>query len=101
MDSFLDYAVWLSINDLAKPWLHAVETDGWKTERREKQLEFGLKAVDPSLASTPLAHILRKRPIPRDGSGPWIDLIKTAGNETLLRRLFDQVLTGGFNESAA
>jgi putative heme-binding domain-containing protein len=98
MDSFLDYAVWLSINDLAKPWLHAVETDAWKTEGREKQLEFGLKAIEPSLAGAPLAHVLQKRQIPRDGSGPWIDLIKLAGDNKLLRRLFDQVLTNGFDE---
>jgi putative heme-binding domain-containing protein len=100
MDSFLDYAVWLSINDLAKPWLHAVETDAWKTEGRVKQLEFGLKAVEPSLASGPLAHVLQKRQISRDGSGPWIDLIKVAGDEKLSRRLFDQILTNGFNEAA-
>jgi putative heme-binding domain-containing protein len=101
MDSFLDYAVWLSINDLAKPWLHAIETDAWKSEGREKELEFGLKAVEPSLASAALARVLQKRPISRDGSGPWLDLIKTAGDENLLRRLFDQVLTNGFNETAS
>src|SRR5205823_12132504 len=30
MDTFLDYAAWLSINDLAQPWLVAVKAGEWK-----------------------------------------------------------------------
>ncbi len=98
MDSFLDYAVWLSINDLARPWLSAIKTGAWKTEGHEKQLEFGLKAIEPSLAREPLAQVLQKRAIARDGTGPWIDLIKTAGDAALLGRLFNQALTNGFDD---
>jgi putative heme-binding domain-containing protein len=101
MDSFLDYAIWLSINDLAQPWLAAVKSGEWKPDGREKQLEFALKALEPSLAGEVLGRVLQTREIGRDGSGPWIELIGAAGNEALLRRLFDQVLQKGFDEPAS
>ena len=101
MDSFLEYGAWLSINDLAKPWLAAVKSGAWKPDGREKQLEFALKALEPSLASVVLAQALQGRELARDGSGPWIELIGTAGDPASLRRLFEQVLSGGFDEAAA
>ena len=61
-DSFLDYATWLSINDLAKPWTEAIASGAWKTEGREKQLEYGLNAIDPALAGKAgIAKILSRR----------------------------------------
>jgi putative heme-binding domain-containing protein len=101
MDSFLEYGAWLSINDLAQPWLAAVKSGAWKPEGRENQLEFALKALEPALASVVLAQVLQGRELARDGSGPWIELIGTAGDPALLRRLFEQVLRGGFDEAAA
>ncbi len=100
LDPFLDYATWLSINDLAKPWVEAVQSGAWKPEGHEKQLEFALKAIEPSLASVVLEPLLKDRTMPHDGSGPWIELIGTSGGEKDLRRLFDQVLNDGFDPSA-
>ncbi len=101
MDRFLDYGAWLSMNDLAEPWLAAVKSGAWKSEGREKQLAFGLKAIEPALAGTVLGQVLQDRKIPRDGSGPWLDLINESGDSQTLRRLFDQVLNNGFEEDAA
>jgi putative heme-binding domain-containing protein len=101
MDPFLDYGVWLSINDLAQPWLDAIKSGAWKPEGREEQLEFGLKAIEPALASTVLSQVLQGKSIPRDGSGPWIELVGQAGDAEQLRRLFDQVLSGGFDNPAS
>jgi putative heme-binding domain-containing protein len=101
MDSFLDYAAWLSINDLAKPWLTAVKAGMWKPEGHEKELEFALNAIEPSLAAEVLTKVMQTREISRDGSGPWIELVGTAGDPALLRRLFDQVVQGGFDEPTA
>lgn len=100
MDPFLDYAVWLSINDLAQTWVKAVLSGEWKTEAREKQLEFALKAIEPSMASAVLEQALRKGAISRDGGGPWIELIGQSGGAKELRGLFDQALNGGFDEAA-
>ncbi len=95
MDPFLDYAAWLSINDLAKPWVAAVQSGAWKPAGHEKQLEFALKAIEPSLTSVVLESLLKDKIIPRDGSGPWIELIGNSGGERDLRRLFEQALCCG------
>ena len=100
MDPFLDYAAWLSINDLARPWVAAVQSGQWKADSREAQLEFGLKAIEPSLAAVVLGQVLQNKTIPADGSGPWIELIGQAGGEKEVRRLFDQLVADGFSTDA-
>jgi putative heme-binding domain-containing protein len=101
MDPTLDYALWLTINDLAEPWIAAIQSGEWKPDGREKQLEFGLKAIKPEQASRVLAQILTTRPLTRDGKGPWIEIIGSAGTEKELRQLLDQVLKGGFDDNAS
>ena len=101
LDRHLEYTLWLTINDLTDPWLAAIQSGGWKTEGREKQLEFGLKSIEPTRASAVLGQLLRDKPLAKDGSGPWIELIGQSGGPAELRRLFDQVLNGGFGEPAA
>jgi putative heme-binding domain-containing protein len=101
MDPFLDYGLWLTINDLADPWIAAIKSGAWKVEGREKQLEFGLKAIEPEKASMVLGQLLQNNPFSRDGGGAWIELIGRAGGAKELQRLFDQVLANGFDESAA
>src|ERR1051326_749274 len=92
MDEFLDYGIWLSINDLADSWIAAVTEGKWQAAGREKQLEFALKAIEPAKASLVLGSVLASRPIARDGSGPWIELLGTAGDAKALRQFFNQVL---------
>ncbi len=101
MDPFLDYALWLTINELAEPWVAAVKSGAWTVDGREKQLEFALKAIDARRANELLGQLLASRTMARDGSGPWIDLIGTAGGPTELRLLLNQVLAGGFEPAAA
>src|SRR5213592_3241461 len=101
MDPFLDYALWLTINDLADPWIAAVKSGEWKIAGHEKQLEFGLKAIEPAKASTVLGDLLRARPLDRAGSGTTIELIGQAGGPKELQQLFEQVLKDGFDESAS
>ena len=103
MDPFLDYAVWLSINDLAQPFLKALESGEWKpdTAAKQKQLEFAMKSIEPGLASSFIAKTLNAKPLPRDGSGPWIDLVGQAGGPAELEKLFAQVLSGGFDDAAS
>jgi putative heme-binding domain-containing protein len=100
MDRHLEYALWLTINELAEPWVAALQSGAWKIEGREKQLEFALKSIEPELASTVLGELLAKNPLPRDGSGPWIELIAQAGGGDDLRKLYDHVLNGGFDDAA-
>lgn len=101
MDATLDYALWLTINDLAEPWIAAIQSGAWKTEGREKQLEFGLKAIKAEQASRVLGQILASRPLTRDGQGPWIEIIGVAGTPKELRQLLDQLLSGGFDDTTS
>ncbi|WP_414662227.1 PVC-type heme-binding CxxCH protein [Horticoccus sp. 23ND18S-11] len=101
MDPFLDYALWLTINDLAEPWLAAVKSGAWKFAGREKQLEFALKSIEPTLAAGVLSQLIGRQGVARDGSGPWIELIGAAGGPAELRILFDQVLRGELTGAVA
>lgn len=101
MDGFLDYALWLTMNELAEPWVAAVKSGAWKIAGREKQLEFGLRAVEPALASEVLGQLIGTQGVPRDGSGPWLDLIAPAGGPLELRRVFDHLRNGEFTAPAA
>ena len=100
MDPFLDYALWLTVNELAAPWLAAVRDGSWGFQNREAQLAFGLKAVEPALSGDILAQLLSTRPLPRDGSGPWFELIASAGSPREQRLLFDALLAGTFDATA-
>ena len=97
MDPALDYALWLTINDLSEPWITAFETGAWNSDGREKQLEFALKSIKSEQASRVLSQVLAKHPLSRDGQGPWIELIGAAGTDKELRTLLDQTLKGGFD----
>jgi putative heme-binding domain-containing protein len=101
MDPTLEYALWLTMNDLAEPWIAAIQSGEWKAEGREKQLEFGLKAIKPEQASRVLGQLLATHPVTRDGQGPWIEIIGSAGTSQELRILLDQVLNGGFDDNAS
>ena len=85
MDPTLDYALWLTLNDLSEPWIAALQSGAWSATGHEKQLEFGLKAIKPEQASRVLGQLLAKNPLGRDGTGPWIELIGSAGTEKELR----------------
>jgi putative heme-binding domain-containing protein len=101
MDPTLDYALWLTINDLAEPWIAALQGGAWKPEGREKQLEFALRALRPEQAGRVLADVLAARPPARDGAGPWIELIGAAGGPAQLGLLLEKAAGGGFDDGAS
>ena len=100
MDGFLDYALWLTMNDLAGPWTDAIVAGTWSPEGRHRELEFGLKAIEPAHAGKVLSHLLGNKPLPQDGSGGWIELIGRAGTTANLDTLYTQILSGGFAPGA-
>lgn len=100
-DTFLEYALWLTINDLSSHWLQALSAGTWKPEGKEKQLEFALKSIEPSQASSVLSRLLSGKTLDSDGNGPWIELIGQAGGASELRRLLDQTVSNGFSEAAS
>jgi len=101
MDPFLDYALWQTVNELAGPWLDAVKGGDPTFAGRDAQLAFILNALKPEQTGEVLGRLLDKQAIPRDGAGPWIELIGSAGGPAELRRLFVQLTESRFDASAA
>ncbi len=91
-DNYLEYAAWLSMNEIEEPWLDMVRRGEWLADGNEEQLEFALKTVDASKASEVLGVFLKGKKIPEDGS--WIEIIGRAGTILELEQLYGQ-LTGG------
>lgn len=102
VDRFLDYAAWLTLNEMEDLFLNALKNGQWKPDSpaKEKQLEFALQAVDPGKAGRALATQLGDQPLDREGRGPWIELIGKAGGPAELGRLYQQMLDGGLNPDA-
>lgn len=100
MDPFLNYALWLTINDLAKPWLDGVASGQWHSSRRDDQLRFAFDAIDPALGTPVLDKLLQTRPLTRSGEGPWIQLIGHSGGPAEVQRLWDKITSDGFDEAA-
>ena len=92
VDADLDYALWLSIRELAPAWVKAITSSGWSPEGREQQLAFGLGAIEPRYAANALTFLLEERTLARDGSGPWLALIGRAGDSQAVNRLYAQLL---------
>ncbi len=90
-DPFLEYAAWLSINDLAPYWTQAIAQGEWKLGGREAQLEYGLSAIDPTLAGATLAKLLADGQIGLT-KGPWIELLGRAGGPEELAALYESLI---------
>jgi putative heme-binding domain-containing protein len=99
-DPFLDYALWLTINDLAHSWFEGIQSGGWNSAGRENQLTFALKAIEPELAGPVLGELLKKRPLSRNGEGPWIQLIGQIGLAGEVQLLYDAILNRALTPAA-
>jgi putative heme-binding domain-containing protein len=93
-DPFYGYAAWLSINDLDDVFLKALSEGAWKpdTAAKQQQLAWALGAIRPEKAGKGLSDFIAKNGLPKDGSGPWIELIGQAGGIKELQLVFDGLL---------
>lgn len=100
-DRFIEHALWLSVNEVAEPLIldlgYASLDDQLPLDA--KKLEFVLTNVKPELAQGFLGPRLAAGGIPEDGSGPWIDLIGSAGGPKELRALMDAVVSEKLNSA--
>ena len=58
------------------------------------------QSLDPAAAEPVLAKVLEAREIPSDGSGPWIEIIGSAGGATDLGRLLTLLVSGKLSAPA-
>ena len=87
-DSFLDFAAWTSVNEVAQSWLSAVVAQPDLLKGREAKLDRLVKIADPVVSGPHIEALFKGRTIDAAGSGPWIELIGKAGGQAELTQLF-------------
>ena len=100
MDRFLDYGLWLTINDLVDPWIQSIQNGTWDPSEKDTQLEFGLSAIEPAKASKILDPLIEARTSDELVEGPWMSLIAKAGTVSQLGRLIDIAQDESSSEAA-
>lgn len=115
-DSHYAYAAWLSVNDLAPQviqWVEQTSTaenaDGAGSARgpravpggspgtspatqepnRDAMIAYALQSLRAEQTNALLTKIIATQGVPKDGSGPWIELIGQSGGPKELRILLD------------
>ena len=91
-DTFLDFAAWTSINELARPWLEDVAAQPSKVEGQEAELDAIVKAIDPGIATPYVQRLFVGRKIDAAGTGPWIELIGKAGTAEEASLLYQSLI---------
>lgn len=91
-DSFLDFAAWTSINELARPWLEDIAANPAKVNGQEALLDAIVKAIDPGIATPYIQRLFVGRIIDSEGAGPWIELIGKAGTATEATLLYQAMI---------
>ncbi len=100
MDNFLDYALWLTINESADDLLKKLSDDQAIAGIPAKHLEFVMTAIEPSLSAKVLNDYLSTHELTANGEGPWIELIGKAGDQTQVNKLFDRIVAKNFDTPA-
>lgn len=95
-DRFIDYALWLGVKSHGEDWLLHASTNS-ATADSEKIL-LVVANLPPSKGKDALARIFPST-LPADGSGPWLQLGLKNGDAQIITKIFDQAVTGGFDET--
>ncbi len=91
-DSFLDFAAWTTVNELARPWLEELAAHPEKIFEREKQLNILTQITDPVVTGAFIQRLFVGRTIDSAGSGKWIELIGKAGGVAELNSLYSTLI---------
>ena len=101
MDRFIEYALWLTVNENSAALLKGLESPEQIKAFEAKHLEFVLTSLKPDVSASLLGKYLNSNELPADGSGPWIELIGKAGDAAQLTKIFESSLSGSFSEAAS
>jgi len=96
-DRFIDYALWLNVQSHGKEWLAAFSDGEFGPTGNETKLNFVLTNLPRAEASAALTSLIPK-PLPNNGSGPWLKLGLENGNSEVITAILDQALSSGFDK---
>ncbi|QTN31079.1 c-type cytochrome [Akkermansiaceae bacterium] len=95
-DRFIDYALWLGVQSHGEEWLVYAHTQSGTVDAEKNQ--FVLANLPPEKSNNALARAFPET-LPKDGSGPWLQLGIKNGDAAIITKIFDQAVTGGFDET--
>lgn len=93
MDAFLDYALYLTANDLAPVWLPEFQAGRLTFGHNVKQVEFVLKAIRNPDAIRPLVEEFRAGKVSPESRRDVAELIASLGRPEDLAALFDAAVS--------
>lgn len=96
-DRFLNYALWLNVQQHGEEWLTALLQGKFEAKDRGTSLEFALANLNAAKTAEAMKRLV-PNPLPKDGSGPWLDLVLRTGEPQALRGIYEQVAAGGFEK---
>ncbi|MEK6235944.1 MAG: HEAT repeat domain-containing protein, partial [Planctomycetales bacterium] len=94
VDKFLDYALWLTANDLAPVWLPEIQQGELTFGGDARRLEFALSSLGSSQALRPLVELIRSGKIPDDRLHRVFGLVAGIGGPNELKQVLDHALAG-------
>jgi len=100
MDRFLDYALWLNFRERGETWIAALLDGRLALEGREAALDFALSNQPKGQGIEGIRKLMPK-PLPRNGSGPWISLALKTADPEMLGAVYAQILDQGFDPPVA
>ncbi len=98
-DRFIEYALWLNVQEHGEEWLAALLEKKIDAAERGKALEFVLNNLPPAKATAAISRLIPK-PLPKDASGPWAALGLRSGDAVVVSAIYEQMVTGGFDAKA-
>jgi putative heme-binding domain-containing protein len=94
IDTFLEYALWLTARQLAPNWMPEVQAGRFDFSGHPRRLIFALRAVDSPAIVKPLLALLGKGDVPGDLDETVQTLIARLGEPADLAVVLDQVIKG-------
>lgn len=100
MDSFLDYALWLTANELKEIWLPAFQAGKLTTWSKPAHLTFALQAVKSPAAISSLLAQLKSNQLAPETRGDVVDLIAGIDPGGQAGTLFDLAMGNEIKDTA-
>ena len=95
MDKFLDYGLWLTMNDLAEPFVRGMQNGALNFKGKPAQAAFALRSLEPARPASDWSTGATTQAACH-GDSPLIELIGEAGGPGELSTLFKQLRADGF-----
>ncbi len=100
MDRFIEYGLWLTVNEASTPLTTELAKDDALNKIKPAHLQYLLTSINPNVSAQLLGQYLATHKIESNGAGPWIELLGKAGSQEQLTELFNRAVDGDFATEA-